>query len=92
MAFTAIIEKEGRFYVARAAELDVTSQGESLEESVANLKEAIELYLEDLEPEELEAIKKRQASIFISPIDIGPAQVMPLPVSSKAESRAPASA
>jgi predicted RNase H-like HicB family nuclease len=61
MAFKAIISKEGRFYVARAAELDVTSQGESLEESVANLKEAIELYLEDLEPEELEAIKKSGA-------------------------------
>jgi predicted RNase H-like HicB family nuclease len=91
MAFTAIIEKEGRFYVARAAELDVTSQGESLEESVANLKEAIELYLEHADPEELEAIQKRQASLFISPIEIGRPHLTPS-VRSKAKLRAPASA
>ncbi|MBP6965476.1 MAG: type II toxin-antitoxin system HicB family antitoxin [Armatimonadetes bacterium] len=43
---SALITKEDRWYVARCAELNVTSQGESVEEAKANLKEAVELYIE----------------------------------------------
>ena len=45
--FTAAINKEGKWYVARCLEVEVTSQGETLEKSLANLKEALELYFED---------------------------------------------
>ncbi|MCX9084087.1 MAG: type II toxin-antitoxin system HicB family antitoxin [Candidatus Methanoperedens sp.] len=38
------IQKEDKFFVARCPELGVTSQGESLEEAQANIKEAIELF------------------------------------------------
>ena len=44
--FTTIINKEGRWYVARCVELGVVSQGRSVEEAQENIKEATELYLE----------------------------------------------
>jgi predicted RNase H-like HicB family nuclease len=44
--YTAIIEKEGDAYVVLCPELDVASQGASVEEATANLKEAVELFLE----------------------------------------------
>ncbi len=43
---TAIIEREGDFYVALCPELDIASQGESVSEARANLKEALELFYE----------------------------------------------
>ena len=72
MAFTAIIEKEDDWYVAKAAEMEIASQGKSVEEAIANLKEAIGLYLKHADPEELEVIRKRQASLLIAPLDLKP--------------------
>ena len=45
--FTAIIQKEGKMYIAKCAEVGTVSQGKSIEEALANLKEATELYLEE---------------------------------------------
>ena len=45
--FSAVIHKEGEWYVSWCPELDVASQGETIERTIDNLKEAIELYLED---------------------------------------------
>lgn len=45
--FTTILIKEGRWYVARCVELGVVSQGKTIEDAQKNLKEAVELYLED---------------------------------------------
>ena len=47
MKFSAIIQKEGKWYVSLCPELDVASQGRTVEEAVLNLREAVELYLED---------------------------------------------
>ena len=47
--FTTVITREGKFYVSDCPELGITSQGLSLDEAMANLKEAIELYLRDEE-------------------------------------------
>jgi len=44
----ALIERDGEFYSALCLELDVASQGETVEETKANLQEAIELYLEEV--------------------------------------------
>lgn len=52
---TAILEKEGDLYVALCPELDVASQGPNIEEATANLKEAVELFLECADPTEIEA-------------------------------------
>ncbi len=46
-AFTAIIQKEEDMYVAECPEVGTVSQGSTVDEAVANLKEATELYLED---------------------------------------------
>ena len=53
-SFTAILEKEGEGYVALCPELDVASQGNTTQEAIANLKEAVELFLECADPEEIE--------------------------------------
>jgi len=44
---TVILHKEGDFYVAECPEVGTVSQGSSLGEAVANLKEATELFLEE---------------------------------------------
>ena len=45
--FTAVIHEEENIYVAECPEVGTVSQGESVEEAIANLKEATELYLEE---------------------------------------------
>lgn len=50
--FTAVINKEDKWYVAHCVELDVVSQGKTIEDAQANLKEAVELYLESFETED----------------------------------------
>ncbi|MGH2674653.1 MAG: type II toxin-antitoxin system HicB family antitoxin [Actinomycetota bacterium] len=52
MRFTAAVTHEAPWYVARCLEVEVASQGESIEEALANLKEALELYFEDSSPPE----------------------------------------
>jgi predicted RNase H-like HicB family nuclease len=47
MELTAAVTHEGRWYVARCLDVEVTSQGESVEEALENLREALELYFED---------------------------------------------
>ncbi|MFZ1103865.1 MAG: type II toxin-antitoxin system HicB family antitoxin [Hyphomicrobiaceae bacterium] len=51
--FTAIIEREGDGYVALCPELDIASQGDSIEEARVNLAEALELFLETASSEEI---------------------------------------
>jgi predicted RNase H-like HicB family nuclease len=45
--FTAILHREEEMYVAECPELGTASQGATIEEALANLKEATELYLEE---------------------------------------------
>ena len=45
--FTAVLHKESDLYVAECPEVGTVSQGYTVEEAVANLKEATELYLEE---------------------------------------------
>jgi len=52
--FTAIVEREDDGFVALCPELDVASQGDTVEQAAANLKEAVELFLECASPEEVE--------------------------------------
>ncbi|MBI5243121.1 MAG: type II toxin-antitoxin system HicB family antitoxin [Elusimicrobia bacterium] len=51
--FSAILEKEGRWYVALCPELDVASQGRTIEQALRNLREAVELYIQSASPSEL---------------------------------------
>ena len=53
---TAVLEREGAGFVALCPELDIASQGNTVETATANLKEAVELFFESAGAEE---IKKR---------------------------------
>ena len=50
---TVVIQKEENWYVAQCLENSIASQGKTVEEAMANLKEALELYYEDLPHEDL---------------------------------------
>ena len=45
--FSAVVHREGEWYVAACPEVGTVSQGETLDEAVDNLREATELYLEE---------------------------------------------
>ena len=52
--FTVVIQREEDMYVVLCPELDIASQGESVQEARNNIREAIELFLEDADPMEVE--------------------------------------
>ena len=54
LQFTALLELDGEGYVATCPELDVTSQGDTREDALANLTEAVELFVETAPREEIE--------------------------------------
>jgi predicted RNase H-like HicB family nuclease len=66
MRLTASLTREGEGYVAQCLEVDVASQGDTLEEAISNLKEALELYFEGEHP----VVK---APAIIAPIEIAKA-------------------
>jgi predicted RNase H-like HicB family nuclease len=49
--FAAVLRKERDLYVAECPEVGTVSQGRTVEEAIANLKEATELYLEEFPPD-----------------------------------------
>ena len=51
---TAIIEREGNGYVSLCPELDIASQGDTIEEARVNLREALELFFEAASPAEIQ--------------------------------------
>jgi predicted RNase H-like HicB family nuclease len=55
MRLTAFIERDDDGYVALCPELDVASQGNSVEQARSNLKEASELFFETASPEEVKS-------------------------------------
>jgi len=62
--YTAIVEKEDGLYVALCPELDVASQGATVEEATANLREAVELFLECADPEEV--ARRVHTDVFVT--------------------------
>lgn len=50
---TAIIEREGDGYISLCPELDISSQGDNIEEARRNLIEALELFFETADPSEV---------------------------------------
>jgi predicted RNase H-like HicB family nuclease len=65
---TAIIEKDKAGYTALCPELDVASQGQSVEEARENLTEAVELFLETADPREVE--KRLHGDVFITRLEV----------------------
>jgi predicted RNase H-like HicB family nuclease len=52
-----VVWKEGEYFVAQCLNVDISSFGESKEEALKNLKEAIELYMEDTSIDNLTQIE-----------------------------------
>lgn len=53
----AVTWKEGKWYVAKAVEVEVASQGLSEKESLDNLREALELYFDDQDDSDIISAK-----------------------------------
>lgn len=66
--FTAVIEREDDMYVALCPELDIASQGDTVEGARDNLVEAIELFLETADPAEIES--RLHSEIFVTQVGI----------------------
>ena len=61
---TALIEREGDGYVASCPEFDIASQGATVEEATANLREAVELFLECADPSEIE--RRLHSEVYVT--------------------------
>ena len=64
---TAVITREPPWYVAHCVELGVVSQGASIEEAKANLREAVELYLESFGADDLPS---DSGEVLLAPFDV----------------------
>jgi predicted RNase H-like HicB family nuclease len=68
MRLTAFIEREGDGYVALCPEVDVASQGNSIEEARDNLLEALELFFESASPEEVK--QRLHEEVFVTQVEV----------------------
>jgi len=65
---TAIIEREGDGYVALCPEVDVASQGTTIEEARVNLIEALELFFETADPSEIQS--RTHSEVFVTQLEV----------------------
>jgi len=68
MKLTAIIEKEDAGYVSLCPELDIASQGDTIEDARDNLKEALELFFETASPEEIK--HRLHGDVFVTQVEV----------------------
>jgi len=61
--FTAHLWREGDLWVAQCLEVDVASQGETEEEALANLKEALELFFEPPSPSRIPHVRTVEVAL-----------------------------
>lgn len=66
--FTAVIERDEDWYVALCPELDIASQGKSVEEARRNLIEAIELFFEVASPSEIQ--ERIHSEVFVTQVGV----------------------
>ena len=65
---TAIIAREGNGYVALCPEVDVASQGDTVDEARSNLKEALELFFETASPEEIR--ERLHHEVYVTQVEV----------------------
>ena len=65
---TCIIEKEGDSYISLCPQIDIASQGNSIEEARKNLVEAIELFFEMASPNEI--LARVYSEIYVTQIGV----------------------
>ncbi len=65
---TALIEREGDGYVALCPELDIASQGDSIEEARVNLIEALALFFEAASPDEVK--DRLHSEVYVTRLEV----------------------
>ena len=65
---TAIIEREGEGFVALCPELDIASQGDTVDEARDNLKEALELFFETASAGEIQ--HRLHDEVYVTRVEI----------------------
>ena len=65
---TAVIEREDDGYVSLCPELDVASQGDSIEQAREHLQEAVELFFECASPEEID--RRMHSEVYITRLEV----------------------
>ena len=60
---SAVVSKGEKFFVAHGVEIEITSQGATVEEALRNLKEAFQLWLKHADPEDLQLLKNLDSPI-----------------------------
>ena len=65
---TAVIGREGDGYVALCPELDIASQGDTVEAARDNLREALELFFECAPPEEVQ--RRLADDVFVTHVEV----------------------
>lgn len=65
---TAIVEREGDGYVSLCPELDIASQGDTVEQARDNLREALELFFESASPDELQ--RRVHGEVYVTQLEI----------------------
>ncbi|MDD3953071.1 MAG: type II toxin-antitoxin system HicB family antitoxin [Lentisphaeria bacterium] len=65
---TAIIEREGNGYVSLCPELDIASQGDTIEEARVNLREALELFFEAASPSEIKT--RLHTEVYVTQVEV----------------------
>jgi predicted RNase H-like HicB family nuclease len=65
---TAIIEREGDGYVSLCPELDIASQGNTIEEARNNLREALELFFVTASPQEIE--QRLHEEVYVTRLEV----------------------
>lgn len=65
---TATTRRENDGFVALCPELDIASQGDSIEEARDNLKEAVELFLESAHPNEIS--ERLDSEIYVTTLEV----------------------
>jgi predicted RNase H-like HicB family nuclease len=68
MKLTALIEREGDGYVALCPELDIASQGDTIESARDNLREALEVFFQTASAEEIK--QRLRDEIFITQVEV----------------------
>lgn len=68
---TAIIGREGNGYVSLCPELDIASQGDTVESAHENLREALELFFEVAPPEEVEGRLRNEVYVTQMEVVVG---------------------
>ncbi len=66
---TAIIEREGNGYVSLCPELDIASQGDSIEQARENLREALQLFFETGSEQEIS--RRLSGQVYVTQVEVG---------------------